>query len=141
MAKMTPQEARRFLETGTRTAKLATVRADGSPHVVPVWFVVDGDDLVFSTWHASVKAKNLRREPRVSLSVDDEAPPFSFVRVDGTATLSDDPDELARFARPLAARYVGEDLADRFAARNAVEGELVVRVTPTKVVGESAVSE
>lgn len=137
---MTAAAIREFLSAGTRTGKLATVRADGRPHVVPVWFLLDGDDLVFTTWHESVKARNLRREPRVSLAVDDEAPPYSFVRVDGTAALLDDRDELRRWARPIAARYVGEELADRYAARNAVEGELVVRVTPTKAVGESGVS-
>ncbi len=46
---------------------MATVRNDGRPHVVPIWFDLDGDDLVFTTWHTSVKAANLRRDPRVSI--------------------------------------------------------------------------
>jgi PPOX class probable F420-dependent enzyme len=79
MHTMSPAEARAFLLARPRTAKLATVRADGRPHVAPVWFDLDGDDLRFTTWHASVKAVNLRRDPRVSLCVDDEAPPFAFV--------------------------------------------------------------
>jgi len=47
--KMSPEEIREFLAHGTRTGKLATVRANGAPHVAPVWFVLDGDDLVFNT--------------------------------------------------------------------------------------------
>ncbi len=86
MEKMTDEERREFLRAGTRTAKLATVRADGRPHVAPVWFVLDGDDLVFTTMATAVKSRNLRRSPRVMLSVDEEAPPFAFVLIEGVAT-------------------------------------------------------
>src|SRR6187551_2124231 len=61
---MSREEWRGFISAGGRTGKLATVRPDGRPHVVPVWFVLDGEDLVFTTWHTSVKAVNLRRDPR-----------------------------------------------------------------------------
>ncbi|HLI08028.1 MAG TPA: pyridoxamine 5'-phosphate oxidase family protein [Ktedonobacteraceae bacterium] len=67
-------EVRTFLLTGTRTAKVATVRADGRPHVAPVWFLLDDDSIVFTTWHTTVKAKNIRRDPRVCLCIDDETP-------------------------------------------------------------------
>lgn len=57
------------------------MRADGSPHVVPVWFVLDGDGaMVLNVDGGSIKAKALRRDPRVSLCVDDETPPYSFER-------------------------------------------------------------
>jgi nitroimidazol reductase NimA-like FMN-containing flavoprotein (pyridoxamine 5'-phosphate oxidase superfamily) len=56
MRAMSAEEARAFLLERPRTAKLATVRADGRPHVAPVWFELDGDDLVFTTWHTTVKA-------------------------------------------------------------------------------------
>jgi hypothetical protein len=79
MHTLSPTEARAFLLAQARTAKLATVRADGRPHVAPVWFDLDGDVLLFTTWHASVKGSNLRRDPRVSLCVDDEVPPFAFM--------------------------------------------------------------
>src|ERR687886_2106332 len=94
MRTLTNAEARAFLLDRPRTAKLATVRADGRPHVAPVWFDLDGDTIVFTTWHTTVKAANIRRDPRVCLCVDDQAPPFAFVTVEGTATLSDDPAEL-----------------------------------------------
>jgi PPOX class probable F420-dependent enzyme len=69
-------EQQAFLLEGTRTGKLATVRKDGRPHVVPIWFVLDGDTLVFTTGEASVKAANMRRDPRVAFCVDDETPPL-----------------------------------------------------------------
>src|SRR6266542_3856384 len=64
MLTMTADEARAFLLERPRTAKLATVHADGRPHVAPIWFDLDGEAIVFTTWHTTVKAANLRREPR-----------------------------------------------------------------------------
>jgi PPOX class probable F420-dependent enzyme len=140
MPTMSPAEARAFLLACPRTAKLATVRADGRPHVAPVWFDLDGDQLVFTTWHASVKAVNLRRDPRVSLCVDDEAPPFAFVIVEGLATLSDDLDALRAWATRIAGRYMGPEQAEAFGQRNGVPGELLVRVQVTRLFGQAEVS-
>jgi nitroimidazol reductase NimA-like FMN-containing flavoprotein (pyridoxamine 5'-phosphate oxidase superfamily) len=69
MQEMTPAERRAFLAHGTRTGKLATSRRDGQPHAAPVWFVLDGDDLIFMTRHASVKGKAIQRDARVALVV------------------------------------------------------------------------
>lgn len=129
---LTP-EIRAFLSASTRTGKLATVRADGRPHIAPIWFMLDGDAIVFNTGEGTVKMKNIQRDPRVSLCVDDERPPFSFAIIEGTATVSDDMQELKRTATQIAARYMGEQLAEQYGTRNAVPGELVVRVTPTKI--------
>ncbi len=116
---------------GTRTAHVATVRADGRPHVAPVWFVLDGDDVIFTTWHETVKARTIARDPRVCVSVDDPAPPYAFVMIEGRATLSDDLEALRLWATRIAARYMGSEQAEAFGERNAVAGELLVRVTPT----------
>jgi PPOX class probable F420-dependent enzyme len=124
-----------------RTAKLATVRADGAPHVVPVWVALDGDDLLFTTGAGTSKGKALRRDPRVALCLDDEAPPFSFVMVQGTASISVDPDELLRWATVIGGRYMGADQAEAFGRRNGVPGELLVRVTPTKVIAYRGVAD
>ncbi|MFD4576893.1 PPOX class F420-dependent oxidoreductase [Streptomyces sp. NPDC058417] len=132
--KMTDEEWRAFASQGTRTGKLSTVRADGSPHVAPIWFVIDGDDLVFNTGKESVKGHNLARDGRVALCVDDERPPFSFVVIQGRARLSEDLDEIRHWATRIAARYMGEDQAEAFGNRNAVPGELLVRVEIDKVV-------
>lgn len=126
--KMTDEEWRAFVSYGTRTGKLATVRADGSPHIAPIWFLLDGDELVFNTGEETVKGRNLARDPRVALCVDDDRPPFSFVVLNGQARLSEDVDEIRRWATRIAARYMGEDRAEEFGARNGVPGELLVKV-------------
>lgn len=136
MEKMSRQECLDFIMRGTHTGKLATVRADGRPHVVPVWFIIDGDTLVFTTWHTTVKASNIRRDPRVSICVDEETPPYAFVMLEGTASISQQPDELLEIATRIGGRYMGEDLAESFGRRNAVEGEWVIRVTLDKVIGQ-----
>lgn len=141
MPQMTKDEARAFLLARPRTAKLATVRVDGRPHIAPVWFDLDGDELVFTTWHATVKAANLRRHPRVSLCVDDETPPFVFVIVEGSASLSEEPEELRVWATRIAGRYMGAERADAYGRRNSVPGELLVRVSVTRLIGQSGVSD
>ena len=139
--KMTADERRRFLSAGTRTMKVATVGADGRPHVVPVWFVLDGDTVVFTTGEDTRKGRHLRRDPRVALCVDEETPPFAFVLIEGTAELIHDAPDLLDWATRIAHRYMGADLAAAYGKRNAVATELLVRVTPTKIVAESGVSD
>ena len=124
-----------------RTAKLAVVRADGAPHVAPVWVDLDGDDVVFTTSADTIKGKAIRRDPRVCLCWDDERPPFSFVTVAGICTTSTDPDELLGWATRIAGRYMGADQADAYGRRNAVPPEMVVRVTPTKVTAKVDVAD
>ena len=140
MALMTEPEWRAFLTTGTRTAKVATTRADGRPHVAPVWFLLDGDEIVFNTGRDTVKGRTLARDGRVMLCVDDDRPPFSFVLVQGTATLGEDLPEVRAWATRIAARYMGEELAEQYGARNGVPGELLVRVRIEKVTAEQGVA-
>ena len=141
MRAMTGDEWRSFLLDTPRTAKLATVRKDGRPHVAPIWFTLDGDDLVFTTWHESVKGKAIRRDPRVSLCVDDERPPFTFVMLYGTATIDEDPAQLRIWAGRIAGRYMGQDQTEAYGERNGIPGELLVRVTITNVVAVDGVAE
>jgi PPOX class probable F420-dependent enzyme len=137
MQKMTTQQWHEFVMTGTRTGKLAVTRADGRPHVTPIWFVLDGDDVILNTGADGVKGKALRRDPRVSLSVDDQEPPYSFVVIEGTAEVSEDLGELRRWAVAIAGRYMGADRAEEFGARNAVPGELLVRIRPSRVIAQA----
>ncbi|MFH8573576.1 PPOX class F420-dependent oxidoreductase [Streptomyces sp. NPDC017993] len=132
--KMTKAEWHAFVSEGTRTGKVSTVQADGSPHIAPVWFVMDGDELVFNTGKETVKGRNLARDHRVAVCVDDERPPFSFVVLHGRAEISEDPTALRHWATRIAARYMGEERAEEFGARNGVPGELVVRVRIDKAV-------
>ena len=130
---MTAEEYREFLLGSVRTATLATVRADGRPHAAPVWYHMDGETFVFTTGKDTVKGKNLRRDGRVSLCIDEERPPFHFVIVEGVATVADGDPDLLFWATRIGGRYMGEDKAEAFGRRNAVPGELLVRVRPTKV--------
>ncbi len=128
-------------EKPARTAKLAVVRADGGPHVAPVWVQRDGDQIVFMTSADTVKGKAILRDGRVSLCWDDDRPPFHFVTIAGTTTTSTDPDELLRWGTSIAGRYMGDELAEQYGRRNAVPPEMVVRVTPTRVVAKTDVSD
>ena len=131
---MTEEQTRDFLMHGYRTGKLATVRADGRPHVAPVWFVMDGADLIFMTGAGTVKGKSLRRDPRAAISVDLEEPPYGFVLVEGTVELSEDLAEMLPWSIAIAERYMGAELAEQFGRRNAVEGEMLVRLRPSRIV-------
>jgi PPOX class probable F420-dependent enzyme len=138
---MSDQERRAFLSTGTRTAKLAVIRKNGAPHVVPVWFVLDGDDIVFTTGVDTVKGKALRRDARVAICVEDDAPPFSFVSIHGTAIVTQHDDALLAWSTKIAGRYMGANRAEEFGRRNAVPEELLVRVKPTKTIAIAGMTD
>jgi PPOX class probable F420-dependent enzyme len=140
MARMSADEIRAFLAEGTRTGKVATTRADGRPHVAPVWFVLDGDDLVFNTSATSLKGRSLLRDGRVAVAVDDERFPYAFVLVEGPVSISQDLGELRHWATKIAERYVPSDQAEAYGRRNGVPGELLVRLTPVKLTGEKEIA-
>jgi hypothetical protein len=129
---MTASEMRVFLTASpARTAKLATVRADGRPHVAPVWYVVDDDGaLVFNTGRSTVKGRNLVRDGRAAICVDDDRPPFSFVMVEGVVEIIEELAQVQEWAARLGGRYMGEDRAEEYGSRNGVAGELLVRLHP-----------
>jgi PPOX class probable F420-dependent enzyme len=140
MRDMSDDEIRSFLGSGTRTGKLATVRPDGRAHVVPVWFVIDGEEIVFTTWHSSIKAANLERAGRAALTVDLEEAPYAFVAVEGPVSISEDPEELLHYATRIGGRYMGSERAEEFGRRNAVDGEWVVKLQMQNVVAKDEVS-
>jgi PPOX class probable F420-dependent enzyme len=127
------EEVVEFLSTGTRTGMLGYLAADGRPLVAPVWFVVDDGEVVFNTGRNTAKGRALVRDPRVVITVDDPHPPYSFVQIQGVASVSEDPQELLATATRIGGRYMGTDRAEEFGRRNGAPGELVVRIRPTKV--------
>ncbi len=141
MDRMTTSQARDFLDRGARTATFATVRPDGRPHAVPTWYIRDGDDYVFTSWHTSVKVRNLAADPRAVIVVQNPDPPYDYVMVEGKAVVLDDIGECRRIATALGAKYMGEDRAAAFGARNGVAGEFVVRLRPTAIHGFAKVAE
>jgi len=135
MAVLSPA-IRDFLSHGSRTGKLGFVAVDGRPLVAPIWFVVHDDELWFNTGHDTAKGRAVARDPRLVLCVDIETPPYAFVQVQGTAMISEDPEELLASATLIGARYMGAERAEEFGLRNAVPGELLVKLRPTKVISD-----
>ena len=139
---MTEAEALAFLAADPpHTGKLATTRLDGRPHVAPIWFAVDDGTLVFTTFEESLKGRTLRRDPRAALCVDDEAPPFSFVTVEGDVEISEDLEPLRHWATIIGGRYMGADRAEAYGARNGVPGELLCRLRPTRIASAKNVAD
>jgi PPOX class probable F420-dependent enzyme len=139
---MSEDEWRRFVMEGTRTGKLATVRTDGSPNVVPIWFVLDDDGaFVFTTGAGSAKGKAMRRDPRVALVVDEDRPPYAFVLARGDVTLTSDVEATLPWAIRIGGRYMGEERAEEFGRRNAVPEEVLVRLVPRTVVAQADVAD
>jgi PPOX class probable F420-dependent enzyme len=141
MKQMTAAEIRSFLERGTRTGKLAIVSKDGRPHVTPIWFVLDGDDVVFTTHVTSMKAHAIGRDPNVAMVVDDEEPPYAFVLIEGKASVSEEPEDLLRWATTIGGRYMGAERAEEYGNRNGVPGELLVRLRADKVIARSGIAD
>ena len=145
MYEMSREQWWEFALTGTRTGKMAVTRANGAPHVTPIWFVldtVDGVDyVVFTTEMKSLKAKAFQRDPRFAMIVDDQAPPYSYVLFEGKISLTEDLDEMVRWATRLGSRYMGEERGIEFGKRNAVpDVEYLARGRITKVTARGDIS-
>ncbi len=148
MAEMTKREIRRFLMKDTFTGKLATVKKDGSSHVVPIWFVLDdrnsGDkieSIYFTTYGASIKAENIQRDSRASICVDDQTRPFSFVAIHGNAKIIPyKQKEVLKWATKIAERYMGKKNAKAYGERNSGEGAVLVLIKPTKIIAEKDIA-
>jgi len=143
MSEMTKDEIKKFLLQGTFTGKLGTINKDGTPHVVPIWYTVDEEDkIIFNTGDKSVKAKNIRRDNRVRLCIDDQTPLFSFVTIDVIVILiSNEPGEVYKWAKIIAARYMGNDMSEVYGRRNSAEGELLIKIKPVRVIGQKNIAK
>lgn len=146
---MTKSEIKKFLMKDTFTGKLATVKKNGSPHVVPIWFVVEVNsrnrnkvrNIYFTTGRESVKSKNIQRDSRVSICVDDQTRPFSFVSICGIAKLIPyRQKEILKRATKIAERYMGKKNARAYGERNSGEDEMLVRIIPIKIIAEKDVA-
>lgn len=139
---MSRDEWMAFLRAPVRPAMLATTRPDGRPHQAPVWYDVDDEGrVVFNTGAETVKGRNIRHDGRVSLCVQDDRAPYAFVSVNGRAVWTDDLKLVRPWAERIGGRYMGADRAVEYGERNGVEGELVVWVTPERVVAYKDVAD
>jgi PPOX class probable F420-dependent enzyme len=148
MTEMSKVEIGRFLMKGTFTGKLATVKEDGSSHVVPIWFVLEKKksrdrvgNIIFTTGSTSVKANNIQRDNRISICIDDQIPPFSFVTILGTARIYPyKQKEVLKWATEIAERYMGKSNSEAYGRRNSEEGLVLVRIKPTRIIAEKDIA-
>ena len=150
---MSGAEIQEFLSSGAKVLEVATLGKDGSPHLAPMWFVMDDDRVVFRSFSKSQKIVNLMRDPRLTVLVEtgNAYTDLAGVMIKGTAKLVTDPDYVLKIYGGLAARYpmMGDspvDLDDqaleaafgRFAPKNTaviVEPEKVTSWDHTKLGG------
>jgi PPOX class probable F420-dependent enzyme len=137
MTTMSDDEWRSFVTAGTRLAHVALARADGRPHVSPVCFVLDGDELAFVLSPGSVKGKSLARDRRIAVCVSDERQPYSFVTVEGHARTSAEPDHVMHIGTGIADRYYPAQPAADIAESFVREGFTAVRISITNVIARS----
>lgn len=140
MRKMDDAEVMAYIDEKPRSAHLATVRADGRPHVSTIWVIRDGDEIVFTTWHTSVKAKNIARTGQAALSMEDPSD-SSYITVEGTVTVDADEDLVRVWAGRLGGKYMGAERADEFGVRNGIPGEVTCRLRPTRLSGARGVTD
>jgi PPOX class probable F420-dependent enzyme len=137
MTAMTDNEWRSFVTAGTRLAHLALTRHDGRPHVTPICFILDGDELAFALSPGSVKGRSLARDRRLALCVSDERQPYGFVTIEGEAEVSAEPDQIRHIGTGIAHRYYPTQPAEDIAESFVQEGFTAVRVSITKVIALS----
>ncbi|WP_253808629.1 PPOX class F420-dependent oxidoreductase [Nocardia amikacinitolerans] len=126
-------DLKKYLDESKAFATVATVGANGQPHLTVIWLKRDGDDLLFSTTVERQQAKNLARDPRVTVLINPPENPYVYAEMRGTATLTPDPDKT--LPDELSLKYTGKNYAD-FNPASARDAErVIVRVTPRKVAG------
>lgn len=128
-------DAVRKLLDAPHSAVLATLNPDGAPQTSVVWVGREGDEVVVSTAAGRRKEKNVRRDPRVSLTVYDGDNPDVYAEVRGTATVAEDAGR--RLAVTLAEQYEGPGAGQEYLDLPAEVVRLVIRITPTRVLGSA----
>jgi PPOX class probable F420-dependent enzyme len=108
---------------------VATVRADGTPHVAPVWVDVDGDEVVLNTAKGRLWPRNLERDPRVTLTIADRDNPYEYVSIRGRLA-SETTEGADDHINAMAKKYLGQD---EYPFRQPGEERIIIRITPEKV--------
>ena len=121
--KLSPQDVELLHEP--QIATVATVMADGSPQLTPVWVDTDGEAILFNTAKGRVKHRNLVRNPKVAVTVVDKDDYYRLVNVRGTAEIVEEGAD--EHIDRLAKKYLG---ADSYPWRKADEQRVIVRVVP-----------
>jgi PPOX class probable F420-dependent enzyme len=109
MSTVLSDKARAYLNE-RRFAVLATINIDGTPQLTTMWFLLEGDTIMMNTKAGRVKDRNIKRDPRISICVEDG---YNYVTISGTVEMNDDQEVAQRDIYRLAARYNGEEAAKR----------------------------
>jgi len=133
MAVELSEALKKHLDEAKVFATVATLAADGRPHLTIVWIKRDGDDLVFSTTVDRGQGKNLARDPRVTVMITPPENPYTYAEIQGTATLTPDPDRT--LPEELSLKYTGQAYATFNPASKNDAARIIVRVTPLKITG------
>lgn len=110
-------------------AQLATLNADGSPQVTPVWVDYDGTNVLVNTARGRVKTKNLARDPRVALSIQDPDNPYRYIGIQGRVTNMTEEGAAAHIDK-MAKKYLGKD---KYPFSRPGEVRVLVAISPEKV--------
>jgi nitroimidazol reductase NimA-like FMN-containing flavoprotein (pyridoxamine 5'-phosphate oxidase superfamily) len=117
MPKLSDDEMFAFLAEPNHLMRIATVDQDGTPRVVPVWFILEGDRLCFTPREPAVIWQNMLRDPRVGASIDEDELPYRKVTVQGHIEVLYQPgkDRLwQHLYRAIATRYISPDAATAY---------------------------
>ena len=115
---------------GPYTGILTTLFADGSPQSTPLWFLLDGDDILFSTTAGKQKLRNIARDPRATFAVYNPTNDMSYVEVRGTIVVTDDPTANTRDRIVQKHGYLDGSAFDAPGTQR-----FTLRLTPTKITG------
>lgn len=132
MAVTLSDELKRYLDETRVFATVATLLPDGSPHLTVVWVLREGEELLYSTTAPRQQARNLTRDPRVTVMVNPADNPYTYAAIRGTATVTPDPE--SRLIDELSRKYTGKPYAE-FNPGSEGEERLIVRVTPSRITG------
>ena len=128
MSDLTPEQMAEFLERPL-VAVMVTLRADGSPHAIPIWYEYrDGDFIVFTS-DTFVRVKNLRRDSRAAITISTHDEPYMYVSAEGPVSITSE--GVAETGLSIARRYMGED-AHQFLDDVYDEHSVLLRLTPER---------
>ncbi|MGD8544079.1 MAG: PPOX class F420-dependent oxidoreductase [Candidatus Bathyarchaeota archaeon] len=133
---MSPQEIEEFLSQGN-IARIATVKPDNSPHVTPVWYLWENNQLLIAIPKDSVKARNIRQNNNVAVTIDTDKAPSKAVIIEGTARIEELGDEITRkIDRRMAAKYVKPEYLDEYIEWDSAQGVeyIYIRIYPEKII-------
>lgn len=127
------EELKTYIDESRVFATVATISPNGHPHLTVVWVKRDGEDLLFSTTVGRQQGKNVARDPRITVLINPPESPYAYAEIRGTATVL--PDETRDLPDELSRKYTGKDYMEFNPASVHDSARIIVRVTPTKVIG------